>query len=123
MDPTAAGVRRGTGGSHCASIVTMITFQQTWPRSLFSRISAWRVMAFALLALLSRFAADGKLVIASLHDLTLAARHADRIVALMDGKIAGDVATLTPALIRTVFGVESRISGKGSNVTVDFLAP
>jgi iron complex transport system ATP-binding protein len=79
--------------------------------------------AMHTMALLSRFAAAGKLVIASLHDLTMAARHAGRIVALSDGRIAGDVATLTPALIHTVFGVESRISGTGSSATVDFLAP
>jgi iron complex transport system ATP-binding protein len=79
--------------------------------------------AMKTMTLLSRFAADGKLVIASLHDLTLAARHASRIVALLDGKIAGDTAALTPRLIRTVFGVKSRVSREGSNVTVDFLAP
>jgi iron complex transport system ATP-binding protein len=75
--------------------------------------------AMASMRLLSRFAADGKLVIASLHDLTLTARHATRIVALKDGKIAGDGPSLTEALIRTVFGVESLVSGSGSTMTVD----
>ncbi len=39
---------------------------------------------------LQSFAAAGKIVIASLHDLTLAARYATRIVALRAGRIESD---------------------------------
>ena len=71
---------------------------------------------------LSEYAAAGRLVIASLHDLTLAARHATRIVALKGGTIAGEGA-LNPALIRTIFDVESRVTGEAPFVTVDILGP
>jgi len=59
-------------------------------------------------------------VIASLHDLTLAARYAGRILALKNGQLAGE-GTLSSAMIRNVFGVESRLRGEGRSVTVDFL--
>lgn len=74
--------------------------------------------AMASMRLLSKLAAGGTLVIAALHDLTLAARHAHRIVALKDGRVAGD-GELTQALIADVFGVESEVRGQGANVTVD----
>ena len=60
--------------------------------------------------------------IASLHDLTLAARYAGRILALREGRMAGEGA-LTAAMIRDVFGVEARVRGEGRSVNVDFLAP
>jgi len=65
----------------------------------------------------------GKLVIASLHDLTLAARHATRILALTHGRVQGDgppMTTLTPALIRSAFEVEACVSGSGANAYVDY---
>ena len=71
---------------------------------------------------LSAYAAAGRLVIASLHDLTLAARHATRIMALKQGTIAGE-GPLNPALIRTIFDVESRVRGEAPFVTVDILSP
>ena len=52
------------------------------------------------MARLSAYAASGRLVIASLHDLTLAARHASRIVALRDGKVAG--AGALPAILTLI---------------------
>jgi iron complex transport system ATP-binding protein len=68
---------------------------------------------------LKAYAAAGRLVIASLHDLTLAARHASRIVGLQHGRVAGE-GPLTPALIHRLFDIESRVQGEGANVTVDF---
>ena len=70
---------------------------------------------------LKAYAAAGGLVIASLHDLTLAARHASRIVALKHGRVAGE-GPLTPALIHRLFDIEARVQGEGENVTVDFQA-
>jgi iron complex transport system ATP-binding protein len=67
----------------------------------------------------------GTLVIASIHDLTLAGRYASRIVALKDGSVQGDGATgatLTPELIRRTFEVEACVSGGGGNVFVDYTA-
>jgi len=78
--------------------------------------------AFAAMARLSAWAAGGRTVIASLHDLTLAARYATRILALKQGRVAGE-GNLTAALIRDVFGVESEVRGTGANVKVDFLLP
>jgi iron complex transport system ATP-binding protein len=68
-------------------------------------------------ARLAAYAAGGKLVIASLHDLTLAARHAHRVLALKGGKKAGEGA-LTSALIAKVFDVEAEIKGEGAFANV-----
>jgi iron complex transport system ATP-binding protein len=61
-------------------------------------------------ALLARLAADGVTVVAALHDLALAAAHADQVVVLHRARVvaAGPTeATLTPELIREVYGVRA----------------
>jgi iron complex transport system ATP-binding protein len=66
---------------------------------------------------------QGKLVIAAIHDLTLAARHSTRIVALTNGRVQGDgptMSTLTPELIRTAFDVDACVSGTGASAYVDY---
>jgi iron complex transport system ATP-binding protein len=71
-------------------------------------------------------AQSGKLVIASLHDLTLAGRFASRIFALSNGRVAGDgatLSTLTPALIRAAFEVDACVSGTPGSVYVDYVLP
>lgn len=78
--------------------------------------------AFAAMARLSAWAASGHTVIASLHDLTLAGRYASRVLALKEGRIAGE-GGLTAALIRDVFGVDAFVQGAGAKTTVDFLPP
>lgn len=75
---------------------------------------------------LRSLAQSGKLVIASLHDLTLAGRFASRIFALSNGRIAGDgatLSTLTPALIRAAFEVDACVSGTPGSVYVDYVLP
>jgi iron complex transport system ATP-binding protein len=75
---------------------------------------------------LQSLAKSGKLVIASLHDLTLAARFASRIFALSNGRVEGDgatLATLTPALIRSAFEVDACVSGTLGSVYVDYVLP
>jgi iron complex transport system ATP-binding protein len=75
---------------------------------------------------LQGLARSGKLVIASLHDLTLAGRYANRIFALTNGRVQGDGAvesTLTPALIRSAFEVEACVSGAQATLYVDYAAP
>ena len=75
---------------------------------------------------LQLLAKGGKLVIASIHDLTLAGRYASRIFALSNGRVAGDGATettLTPALIRSAFEVEACVSGTPGSVYVDYVLP
>ncbi len=52
-----------------------------------------------------------------LHDLTLAARFADRVLVMADGRLVADGnprAVLSPSLIAEVFGVEAVIVDAGS---------
>ena len=63
-----------------------------------------------VLALLARLAADGVTVVAAMHDLALAASHADHVVVLSGGRVVEAGATeetLTPELIREVYGVRA----------------
>jgi iron complex transport system ATP-binding protein len=73
---------------------------------------------------LKSFANEGKLVIAALHDLTLAARYTTRIVAMRGGRIESDgpvASSMTTRMIRRVFDVEARIIGSGEEGYVDFI--
>jgi iron complex transport system ATP-binding protein len=65
----------------------------------------------AIMRTLKAEAARGPLVIAVTHDVTLAARFADRVLVMHEGALAAEgapAAVLTPALMRTVYGVETR---------------
>lgn len=65
-----------------------------------------------LLSQLRRLAGDGRIVVAVLHDLALAAQWADRIVLMHDGRTraAGPPQqVLTPALLAEVYGVAARV--------------
>jgi iron complex transport system ATP-binding protein len=67
----------------------------------------------------------GKLVVASMHDLTLAARYATHVLALRDGQLCAFGSTdqtLTPALLTSVFDLPGLILGKGDAAYVDFAA-
>src|SRR5262249_45344034 len=67
----------------------------------------------------------GKLVIASVHDLTLAVRYATRVIALDRGRVAADgpaLETMTPDLLRRIFEVDAQIIGADARVYVDYLA-
>lgn len=69
---------------------------------------------------------EGRLVVASLHDLTLAARHATHIMALRQGRLTAFGPTaevLSSALLREVFDVEAKILGVGREVIVDYVGP
>jgi iron complex transport system ATP-binding protein len=74
---------------------------------------------------LGRLALDeGRLVVATIHDLTLAARHATHLMALRAGGLIafGPIAeTLTPGLLREVFDVDVRITGSGREALVDYV--
>ncbi len=75
---------------------------------------------------LKALAGQGKLVVAALHDLTLAARYATHLMALQEGRIVAFGPTaeaLTPQLLRQVFEVEARIVGAGVNTLVDYVGP
>lgn len=63
---------------------------------------------FAVMALFARLAREGRTVIASIHDLTLAARFCARLVLMDQGRIVADgtpAEVLTPELLAEVFGV------------------
>jgi iron complex transport system ATP-binding protein len=64
-----------------------------------------------VLDLLDGLARNGTTVVAALHDLTLAAAHADAVVVMSRGRVAATgptLKTLTPRLVREVFGVEAQ---------------
>jgi iron complex transport system ATP-binding protein len=79
----------------------------------------------AVLELLARTAAGGTVVLAVLHDLTLAARFASRAVVLDQGRIAADGppgAVLGEALLADVFRISSlRLTHEGAPVLVPWL--
>lgn len=67
---------------------------------------------FDLLKRLRKFVDEGQTIVAVFHDLELAARFADEILVLADGKLIGSgppASTLTPALIRQVFRMDTRL--------------
>ena len=76
---------------------------------------------------LRRLAVDeGRLVVTTLHDLTLALRHATHLMALREGRLVAFgpmAATLTPQLLAEVFEVRARVTGEGAEALVDYLGP
>jgi iron complex transport system ATP-binding protein len=70
-----------------------------------------------VMALLRRIARDGAAVVAVLHDLTLAARFADRVLVMDRGRIVADGTpdvALSRDRIAEIFGVEAVILDSGS---------
>lgn len=68
----------------------------------------------------------GRLVLATIHDLTLAARYATHLMAISEGRLIAFGRTddiLTPSLLRVVFEVESCVSGKGRETYIDYVGP
>ena len=67
------------------------------------RVHAMQSMTLAVRS----FARSGTLVIASLHDLTLAARYPSRVIVLVDGAVISDSDLLTEEIIHRAFGVRA----------------
>jgi iron complex transport system ATP-binding protein len=68
---------------------------------------------------------EGRIVIAAIHDLTLAARHATHLLALRDGQrlAFGPMAeTLTSELLSRAFDVQASVTGVGPDAVVDYAA-
>jgi iron complex transport system ATP-binding protein len=66
-------------------------------------------------------AAGGALVIAVLHDLTLAARYCDRLLLIDDGRIIADgppAEVLTAERLRAVYGIDAAIETGGEWPTI-----
>ena len=71
--------------------------------------------------LLAREARSGALVIAVLHDLTMAARYCDRLLLLDEGALVADgtpLDVLTAERLRQVYGIHARIDISGDFLTV-----
>jgi iron complex transport system ATP-binding protein len=79
--------------------------------------------AMASMQLLRDFARSGALVIASLHDLTLAARYPSRVIVLVDGQAIGDSDLLTEELVHRAFGVSAILTGQGDSRAFTLLSP
>jgi iron complex transport system ATP-binding protein len=79
--------------------------------------------AMQSMQLLSDIAKGGTLVIASLHDLTLAARYPGRVIVLVDGRAIGDADLLTEELIHRAFGVTAVLTGAGVSRSFTLLSP
>jgi iron complex transport system ATP-binding protein len=79
--------------------------------------------AMQSMRLLSDFARAGALVIASLHDLTLAARYPSRVIVLVDGAAIGDTDLLTEELVHRAFGVSAILTGQGDSRAFTLLSP
>jgi iron complex transport system ATP-binding protein len=74
------------------------------------------VHRLAMMDVLGAEAASGRLVLVVLHDITLAARWAHRIIALKSGEIIADghpQSIITPGFMRDVFAVEAEILDVG----------
>ncbi len=73
--------------------------------------------------------AEGRTVVAAFHDLAFAARYADRLLVLRDGRLAADGApaeVLTPVLIHDVFRMDAeveRVHGRNGPVEIRYVAP
>jgi iron complex transport system ATP-binding protein len=77
-----------------------------------------------VMELLRAEAASGALVVAVLHDLTLAARYCDRLLLIDEGQIVADgapAAVLTPARLRRVYGIDARVETGGAWPTITTL--
>jgi len=65
-----------------------------------------------IMGVIKRFAGDGVAVVIVLHDITLAARHADRMFALRNGAVIAQgtpAEVVTPAHLHRLFDVDARV--------------
>lgn len=79
-----------------------------------------------VMALLRQAADAGTGVLAVLHDLSLAAHYADRLLWMRQGRIVADGgvdATLTPERIAEVYGVCARVDRQDGHAAVQILGP
>ena len=75
----------------------------------------------ALMQLFAELAAEGRIVIASMHDLTLAARWCHRLLLLRDGRRVGEgppATVLTADTLRRVYHVDAYIGEAGGGMIV-----
>ncbi|MSO99382.1 MAG: ABC transporter ATP-binding protein [Rhodospirillaceae bacterium] len=74
-----------------------------------------------VLELMRSLAAEGRIVVVVLHDLTLAARYCDRLLLMADGRLAADGApgqVLTHAALAASFGLGAKITHEDGALVV-----
>lgn len=77
------------------------------------------------IARLRALADDGKLIVATLHELTLVARYTTHIAVLREGRLIAfgpTATTLTPALVRDAFDVDARVIDAGGLGAIVYFA-
>jgi len=82
--------------------------------------------AYRLMHLVRERVDAGGAAVVALHDLPLAARFADRLVLLSDGKVRADgpvEEVLTPAALRDVFGVDGAVLTDGDEIALSIHGP
>jgi len=82
--------------------------------------------AYRLMSLVRRRVDDGGAALVAIHDLALAARFADRLVLLRDGKVHADGKprdVLTKEAMREVFGVEAAVLSDGDGIALSVRGP
>jgi len=102
-----------SGGERQRVLIARALAQQT-PVVLLDEVTANLDLSHQLevLELAAGMAADGRLVLAAIHDLMLASRYCRRVLLLAGGRIRADGSprqVLTPATLLRYFGVEARI--------------
>jgi iron complex transport system ATP-binding protein len=102
-----------SGGQRQRAWIAMVVAQQTGVVLLDEPTSALDLgHQLEVLDVVRDLAAEGRTVVAVLHDLSTACRHADHLVAMLDGRIVAEGAprdVVTPALLRDLYGVEAVI--------------
>jgi len=80
-----------------------------------------------VLRIFKRAADEGQAVLTVVHDLSLAARYADRLIWMQEGRIVADgtpEATLTPAALARVFGIDTVVKPKADGgVSLEIIGP
>ncbi|MBS8227025.1 ABC transporter ATP-binding protein [Vannielia litorea] len=117
MNLTALAHRRATrlsGGEQARALIARALAQET-PLLLADEPIAGLDPAaqIATMQLFAELAREGRAVLASLHDLSLAARHCTRLVVLHEGRLAADGApqeVLTADLLAEVFHITGRFT-------------
>ncbi|NSX56662.1 ABC transporter ATP-binding protein [Parasulfitobacter algicola] len=102
---------RLSGGEQARVLIARALAQDT-PLILADEVTAGLDPAhqISVMQIFQNLAAEGKGIVASIHDLGLAARHCTRLVLMHQGKLVADGAptdVLTPENVKQVFGVES----------------